>query len=88
MAFLSTVYRVVKNIRSWRGIEQQEGSRRPRKLNETDRRRLGQLVRFEKFKSLTHFRNKMIEFERGSPVVSGQTILNELNSLDREKKER
>ena len=81
---LATVYRGVKNIRAGRGVEQQEGSGRLRKLNETDRSRLGQLVRFEKFKTLTSFRNEMIE--RRSPAVFKQTMLNELNSLDWEKK--
>ena len=81
---LATVYRGVKNIRAGRGVEQQEGSGRLRKLNETDRSRLGQLVRFEKFKTLTSFRNEMIE--RRSPAVFKQTMHNELNSLDWEKK--
>ena len=81
---LATVCRVVKNVRALRGLERQEGSWRPRKLNKTDRSRLGQLVRFEKFKTLTSFRNEMIE--RRSPAVFKQTMLNELNSLDWEKK--
>ena len=37
---LMTVYRVVKNIPAGKGIERQNGSGRPRKLNETSRRRL------------------------------------------------
>ena len=57
---LATVYRIVKNIRTGRGIEQEEGSGRPRKLNETDRRKLEQLVRLGKYKTTTHFRNEMI----------------------------
>ena len=57
---LATVYRIVKNIRTGRGIEQEEGSGRPRKLNETDRRKLEQLVRLGKCKTTTHFRNEMI----------------------------
>ena len=55
-------------------------SGRPKKRSETDRRRLGQLVRLVKFKTLTHFQNEMIE--RGSSSVSKQTILDELNSFD------
>ena len=57
---LATVYRIVKNIWTGRGIEQEEGSGRPRKLNETDRRKLEQLVRLGKCKTTTHFRNEMI----------------------------
>ena len=66
---LATVYRIVKNIRTGRGIEQEEGSGRPRKLNETDRR-LGQLVCFGKFKTLTHFGNETIG--RGSLLYQGK----------------
>ena len=58
---LSTLYRVVKNIRTGRGIGRHGGSGRPRKLNETDRMRLGQLVRFGTFRTLAHFRNKIKE---------------------------
>ena len=50
---LATVYRVMKNLRVGRGIERQEGSGRPRELSETDRRRLGPLVRFGKLKTNT-----------------------------------
>ena len=55
---LATVYRIVKNIRTGRGIEQEEGSGRPRKLNETDRRKLEQLVRLGKCKTPTYSRKK------------------------------
>ena len=51
------------------------------KLNETDRKRLGQ---FLDTLSLTPFRNEMIK--RGSLTVSRQTIISELNSLDWEKR--
>ena len=52
---LATVYRVVKNTRPLRGLERQEVSGCPRKLNETDRSRLGELVRSGKFRTLTLF---------------------------------
>ena len=50
---LATVYRGMKNLRVGRGIERHEGSGRPWKLKETDRRRLGPLVRFRKLKTNT-----------------------------------
>ena len=79
----STVYRVVKNIRSGEGIERKVVTGRPRKFDETDRRRLGQLVRYGKFRSLSDYQRDLID--RGSPAVSRQTVLNELNSLGWEK---
>lgn len=81
---LSTVYRITKNLREGKGIQRQEGSGRPRKLGEVDRRRLGQFVRHGKFKSVAYFQQRLIE--RGSPVVCQKTIYNELHRLDWEKK--
>ena len=48
---LPTVYRVVKTAGARKGIEQQKGPRR--KLNETDRRRHGQMGCFGKYKTNT-----------------------------------
>ena len=75
----STVYRVVKKIRSGDGIDRKEVEGRPKKFAETDRRRFGQLVRYGKFRSLSDYQRELIE--RGSANVSRQTVLNELNDL-------
>ena len=74
-----TVYRIVKKLRSGDGIDRKEVEVRPKKFAETDRRRRGQLVRCGKFRSLSDYQIGLIE--RGSPNVSRQTVLNELNDL-------
>ena len=57
---LATMYFVVKNIEAGRGIERQEGNGCLKKLNETNRRRLGQLGLVSSWSVLESLRLKRI----------------------------
>ena len=73
---LSTVYNVLKKYSRGEGCERRIGSGRGRIFNETDHRRLGQLVRRGRQKSAANFKAELLF--RGSPAVSTRTVQREL----------
>ena len=81
---LSTVYRIKKNFTEGKGFEHQKGAGRPRKLDFTDRVRLGILASKRKRASISNIRYEMIE--RGSTVVSKSTVRRNLIDLGWKKK--
>lgn len=78
-----TVRRVVCRLQAGIGIERQKGSGAQPIWGETDHRRLGQIVRYGRMKSIGDIQTCMIE--RGSPAVSWSTVRRELNRLDYSK---
>lgn len=77
---LRTVHSVVKRIEDGEGIERKVGSGRGRIWGVTEHRRLGQLVRFNKMESVSHFMGEMTA--RGSVPASRSTVWRELHRQD------
>jgi len=69
---LSTVYRVVKNIENGQSVEHQKGAGRPRKLDKSDRIRLGIVASKNRRRSIENIRRDIIS--RGTVTVCKETV--------------
>lgn len=76
---LRTIYHTLKRFREGSSTERASGSGRPRILDVTDRRRLGQLARYHATWSAAQL--GATASERGTPAVSARTIQRTLKDL-------
>jgi len=81
---LSTVYRVVKNIENGQSVEHQKGAGRPRKLDKSDRIRLGIVASKNRRRSIDNIRRDIIS--RVTVTVCKETVRKELQCIGWQKK--
>jgi len=81
---LFTMYRVVKNIENGQSVEHQIGAGRPRKLDKSDRIRLGIVASKNRRRSIENIRRDIIS--RGTVTVCKETVRKELQCIGWQKK--